>query len=138
MNTFDLKIIASDKVFFDGKCKVLVIPASDGGEHAILAHHENMVMAIEEGEMRVTDENDNVTHAFVGSGFIEFVDNSGILLCVSAELPEEIDARRAQEAKWRAEDELRQKQSIREYHHSQANLARAMERLRVKNKYYRV
>ena len=134
MSTFPLKIIASSRVFYDAPCKLLVVPASDG-EMGIMAYHENMVMAIEEGEMRITSEDDKVITAFVGSGFLEFVDNTAILLCVSAELPEEIDARRAEEAKLRAQEELRQKQSIREYHHSQANLARAMERLKVKNKH---
>ena len=36
----------------------------------------------------------------------------------------------AQEAKERAEEQLRQKQSIQEYHRSKASLARAMERLK--------
>jgi len=56
---------------------------------------------------------------------------------VSAELPNEIDARRAKEAKERAEEEMRQHHSQMEYHHSQANLARAMERLRVVKRYPR-
>jgi F-type H+-transporting ATPase subunit epsilon len=45
-------------------------------------------------------------------------------------LPEEIDKARALEAKERAEEQLRQKQSMREYHHSRASLARAMVRLK--------
>ena len=32
MDTFGLKIIASDKVFYDGRCRKLVIPAPDGEE----------------------------------------------------------------------------------------------------------
>ena len=59
------------------------------------------------------------------------------MVCVSAELPNEIDARRAKEAKERAEEEMRQHHSQMEYHHSQANLARAMERLRVVKRYPR-
>ena len=47
------------------------------------------------------------------------------------ERPEEIDIRRAEEARDRAEEQLRQQQSIVEYHRSQAALARAMTRLRV-------
>ena len=41
MSTFSLKIISTDKVFYDGKCEYLVIPTIDG-EKGILAHHENM------------------------------------------------------------------------------------------------
>ena len=53
------------------------------------------------------------------------------------ELPEEIDIRRAQEAKQQAEEELRQKQSIQEYYQSKASLARAMARLRGAEKHGR-
>ena len=53
----------------------------------------------------------------------------------TAELPEDIDLRRAQEAKERAEEQLRQKQSIVEHSHSEASLARALTRLRIKEKY---
>ena len=50
----------------------------------------------------------------------------------TAEYPEEIDARRAEEAKIRAEEAMRQKQSILEYNHSQvALLKEAMTRLKV-------
>ncbi|MBD8972953.1 MAG: ATP synthase F1 subunit epsilon, partial [Clostridiales bacterium] len=30
MNTFSLKIIACDKVFYDGPCELLVFPGYDG------------------------------------------------------------------------------------------------------------
>ena len=48
------------------------------------------------------------------------------------ELPEEEYSR---EAKERAEEQMRQKQSIQEYHHSQAAMARAMTRLKLSSKY---
>ena len=31
-NTFKLKIVASNRVFYDGRAQTLVIPAIDGGE----------------------------------------------------------------------------------------------------------
>lgn len=135
MNTFQLKIIASNKIFFDGEVQSLVVPHVDGGQQGFLANHENSILPIDEGEMKIVDVNGNVTQAFVGNGFLEFLDNIATLVCVSAELPEEIDVRRAEEAKIRAEEELRQQQSQREYYHSQANLARAMERLKIKNRH---
>lgn len=136
MDTFKLKIVASNRVFYDGQAQALVVPGLDGGEIGFLARHENCVTPVEVGEMRVKDAEGKVIHAFVGSGFLEFVNNEATLVCVSAELPEEIDERRAREAKERAEEELRQQRSVYEYHHSQANLARAMERLKVKKRYH--
>lgn len=135
MNTFQLKIIASNKVFFDGQAQSLVIPGIDGGSEAFLSHHENCVVPIEFGEMKIVDDKSKTINAFVGNGFLEFLDNIATLVCISAELPEEINERRAKEAQMRAEEELRQKHSVLEYYHSKANLSRAMERLKVKNRY---
>ena len=106
-NTFKLKIVASNRVFYDGRAQTLVIPAIDGGEVGFLAQHENCVTPVEVGEMRIKDTQGKIIHAFVGSGFLEFVNNEATLVCVSAELPNEIDARRAKEAKERAEEAAR-------------------------------
>ena len=120
MSTFSLKIISTDKVFYDGKCEYLVIPTING-EKGILAHHENMVIAVEIGEW--------VT-AVVSKGFAEIVNNRASVLVNTAERPEDIDVKRAEEARERAEEQLRQKQSIQEYYLSQASMARAMTRLK--------
>ena len=48
-STFSLKVIACDRIFFDGRCTQVVLPLHDG-EKAIQAHHENMVFAVEIGE----------------------------------------------------------------------------------------
>ena len=51
-NTFYLKIISANRVFFSGRCRSLIVPEYDG-QKEILAHHEDMVIAIDEGEMRL-------------------------------------------------------------------------------------
>ena len=130
MDTFGLKIIASDKVFYEGRCRKLIIPAPDG-EKGILANHENMVIAIVVGTAKVQlAGEDEWKDLAVGSGFAEIVNNRVTLLVDTAERPEDIDVRRAKEQQERAE-QMRQKQSIQEYYHTQASLARAMNRLRV-------
>jgi F-type H+-transporting ATPase subunit epsilon len=135
MNTFQLKIIASNKIFFDGQAQQLTVPLVEYGSEGFLANHENCVVPIVSGEMKVVDENGKEIEAFVGNGFLEFLNNVATLVCISAELPDEIDARRAQEAMERAEEELKFQQSQLEYYHSQANLARAMDRLKIKNRH---
>lgn len=129
-SSFYLKVISANRVFFAGKCRSLIVPEFDG-QKEILAHHEDMVIAIDEGQMKFQPEgSDEWIHAVVGMGFVEIVNNRVTLLVETAEKPEEIDVRRAQEAKERAEERLRQKQSIHEYYHSRAALARAMARLK--------
>ena len=130
METFGLKIIASDKVFYEGRCRKLIIPATDG-EKGILAHHENMVIAIAVGIAHMEVTEGEWTDVAVGTGFAEIVNNRVTLLVDTAERPEDIDVRRAREQRERAEEQMRQKQSIQEYYHSQASLARAMNRLKL-------
>ena len=130
MDTFGLKIIARDRVFYEGRCRKLVIPAPDG-EKGILPNHENMVIAIEVGIARMEVEAGEWNEIAVGTGFAEIVNNRVTLLVDTAERPEDIDVRRAQEQKERAEEQMRQKRSIQQYYHTQASLARAMNRLRL-------
>lgn len=134
MKTFSLKVVASDKIFFDGECDSLILPMVDGGTKGFLANHENVIVPIDVGMMKIRSVEQGEIEALVSNGFLEFIDNKALLVCVSAELPDEIDARRAREAKERAEEQLRQKQSIVEYYQTKSNLARAMQRLKVKNR----
>ena len=129
-STFGLEIYASNKLFFSGRARSLTVPVEDG-EKAFLAQHANLIAAIVPGEMRYEDDEGNKVAVAVSSGFVEMINNRGKIFCLTVERPEEIDVRRAQEAKERAEEQLRQKQSIQEYRMSQLALARAMTRLRV-------
>ena len=97
------------------------------------ADHEPMVTAIVSGECRFT-ANGKQNIIAVGQGFAEIKPEQVEVIVDTAEYPEEIDARRAEEAKIRAEEAMRQKQSILEYNHSQAALSRAMTRLKVKGR----
>ncbi|HIX15527.1 MAG TPA: ATP synthase F1 subunit epsilon [Candidatus Hungatella pullicola] len=133
-NTFFLSVFASDKIFYKGKVQKLIIPLSDG-EKAVLPHHEDMVIAISIGEMRILTEDDQWIEAVVGEGFVQIVNNRVTLLVATAEKPEDIDRRRAEEARERAEEQLRQSKSIQEHSHFEASLARSLARLRLKDKY---
>ena len=133
MSSFDLKVIASDKVFYSGKCECIIVPALDG-ELAVMAHHQKMVVATKVGEIRFREpDSEEWRRAVVGIGFVHIADNRVTMLVDTAERPEDIDAVRAREALERAQEQLRQKQSIQEYHVSQASLTRAMYRLKRSN-----
>ncbi|MDD6406038.1 MAG: ATP synthase F1 subunit epsilon [Clostridiales bacterium] len=132
MNTFYLRVISSNKIFFEGRVEKIVLPLEDG-EKAVLAHHENMVIATSIGEIRITTSKGELV-GVVGEGFVQIVNNRVVLIVDSAEKPEDIDRVRAKEAKIRAEERLRQKESLKEYKQSEASLARALTRLRVTEK----
>ena len=127
-NTFYLEIITPDRQFYTGPATNLTMPALDG-EYGVQPGHEPVVTALRPGTVRF--QTDGTPHEVVVSdGFAEIMPDYCILLVSSAERPDEIDRARAERAKERAEERLRQKQSIREYHLSKAALARAMARLK--------
>ena len=130
--TFYLEIITPEKQFYVGPASSLVMPALDG-EYGVQPGHEPIVTAIEPGLVRFQADG-AWNEVVVSDGFAEVMPDYVILLVSSAERPEEIDRARAERAKERAEERLRQKQSVREYHLSKAALARAMARLRVRTK----
>jgi F-type H+-transporting ATPase subunit epsilon len=131
--TFNLEIIASDHPFYKGECEMLSFPGLDG-EHGILPNHEPLITCVNAGELRFK-VNGEWRYAAVSSGFVEIMPKFVILLADTVELPDEIDKNRANEAKMRAEERLRQKQSIIEYYHTQAALNRAINRLKVTNRH---
>lgn len=134
MSTFSLKVVAANRTFFYGRAEIVILPSVDG-EIAIMAHHEEMVIAIAAGSMKIRTEDGKEITAAVSDGMANVANNRVSIIVYSAEKPEEIDVRRAQEAKERAEEQLRQKQSVQEYNISSAALARAMARLKEAGKY---
>lgn len=137
MSKFFLKVISSNRIFYEGFCTCLIIPAVDG-EQAIMAHHEEVIVAVDNGEMRMqTEEGGEWTPAVLGKGFCMVANNRVTVLADTVERPEEVDANRAKEALERAQERLRQKQSIQEYHMTQAAMARALTRLKETEKFVR-
>lgn len=131
METFQVRILASDVSFFEGPCQFLVVPCADGAL-GILAHHSNMIAAVVPGELRFQPEGASLRTAAVSTGLVKVENNEVLILVDTAERPEDIDANRARRAADAAREALLQKKSLQEYKSAQANLARAISRLRVK------
>ena len=137
MSKFYLKVISSNRIFYEGFCTCLIIPSVDG-EKAIMAHHEEVIVAVDNGEMRMQkEEGGEWSYAVLGKGFCMVANNRVTVLADTVERPEEVDANRAKEALERAQERLRQKQSIQEYHMTQAAMARALTRLKENEKFVR-
>ena len=135
-NSFYMQILSVNRLFYSGRCESLIFQEEDG-EREIQAYHENMIIAVHEGEIRFRPEDSKKwVYGVVGVGFVQIANNRVTLLVETAESPEEIDIRRAEEAKERALEQLRQKQSIQEYYRSNASLSRAMSRLKVAKRFH--
>ena len=132
---FELEIVTPDRVFYKGECEHLVITAIDG-LLGILYGHEPLVTALPDGELKYMVDG-KWRYAAISEGFIQVTPDKSVIIADSCELPEEIDVKRAEEARERAKEMLRQKQSIQEYYQTQAALNRAMNRLKVSQKRFK-
>ena len=103
MSAFWLKIVASDHIFYNGHCSYLAVPAPDG-EMGIMPHHEAMILAIQEGNLRFKVPEETEWHqAIVGRGILQVANNRVTMIVDTAERPEDIDEVRAREALERAQ-----------------------------------
>ena len=134
MNEFQCIIASSDKIFYDGPCLSLVVPAWDG-EYAFMAKHQECVAAVSIGTLRMKKADGSVVLGVCGLGLVCFEKNRAVALVDTIERPEDIDEVQARRAKEQAEEELKEAKSQQEYNASQAALARAIYRLSARGKY---
>ena len=98
--TFKLQIMASDHMVFDGDAQSVSLPTTEGSV-GILADHSNVIMAVIPG-----------------------------LLEYTAERPEDIDEARAKRAEEKAREELKRANSNRDHAMVEAELSRALSRIK--------
>ena len=103
-NTFRLKIIAPERIFFDEDVNMVELNTSEG-EIGILPKHIALTTIVAPGIMTIT-KGDEVKEASLLSGFIEVLPDSVTILAEACEWPDEIDENRATEARIRAERRL--------------------------------
>ena len=133
MNTFKLHLLGADRLFYEGQCYSVTVPASDG-QYGVLAGHANLITAIVPGELTFTVPGDGPVTVAVAAGIMKVEDNDVLILVDSVLRPEEIDADRAREEAAAAREALMQKKSRQEYRSAQAQLARAVTKLKVRRK----
>ena len=132
MNTFKLEIITPTREFLETDAVSLTFSSTDG-EITVLRGHIPMVAALGIGELRIRDEN-GLRVAFHSEGFVEVRPDEVLVFSQTCEWPDEIDISRAESARERALEKLRQKQSIYENRHTAISLTRAMVRLKLSKK----
>lgn len=130
MSQFSLKLLAADKVFFDGDCTSLTVPSVDG-QYGILAQHCNAVIAVVPGTAKLT-VNDEEIFAFVSSGIVK-IDNGKVLMLVeSCENVKDINTAWAEAALREAKEEVNRKESRFNVLSAEIKIARALNRLKAK------
>ena len=100
-----LEIVTSERTVFDGLVDMVTAPGG-GGEMGILPNHAPVLSTLKAGELRVKIGAE-IQEFAIGGGFIDIHNNRVIILADSAERGEEIDTARAEAARMRAQDMLK-------------------------------
>jgi F-type H+-transporting ATPase subunit epsilon len=129
--TFQVEVITPDRCAVSEDMVSLQVRASDG-RLGVLHNHAPLIASLATGRLRGRTSQGKEKELAVGDGFLEVLNNQVKVLCDFADFPEEIDVKRAEEAKERARDRLkhRSEPDIDEAR-AEAALRRALVRLKL-------
>lgn len=129
MEDFTLKIITPDRVFFEEPVSMVEFNTTEG-EVGVYKNHIPMTVIVAPGILTITQEN-GVREAALHAGFAEILQDEVTILAEIIEWPEEIDLRRAEAAKERAEERLRSKTPETDVMRAETAMQRAIARIEV-------
>ncbi len=128
-NTFALKIITPDRVFYEGDAVMVEFNTTEG-EIGVYKGHVPMTVIVSPGILTITEE-EGSRNAALHAGFVEILQDKVTIMAEIVEWPDEIDVARAEEAKRRAEDRLTAKTPDTDIKRAEVALRRAMSRINV-------
>ena len=131
---FRLEIIAPDRVFYSDDVDMVEYNTSEG-EVGIYANHIPMTQIIAPGELIITESESSKKHAALHTGFVEVEGDKVTILTEAVEWPEDIDVKRAEEAKIRAERRLTSTSGEADILRAELALKRALLRLSMAKRY---
>ncbi len=131
MSVFHLTIVTADGEYFDGDAQRVIARTIDG-DVCILANHTPYLTALGMGECRVTDGEGKTRRAACIGGMLSMMNNEARLVATTFEWAEDIDVRRAERARERAESRIKQQNlNERDLELANAKLKRALTRINV-------
>ncbi|MEI6587515.1 MAG: ATP synthase F1 subunit epsilon [Candidatus Moraniibacteriota bacterium] len=132
----NFKIVTSEKTVYEDVIDQATFMTTDG-QITILPNHRSYITSLESGEAMVKIKGEEVFLSISG-GFIEFHNNTLIVLADTAERAEEIDLARAEEARKRAEELKKEAISMddEDYARVAAAIQKESARIRVAKKHY--
>ncbi len=126
---FQLEIVTAERQVLSEEVDQINVPTRDG-RIGVLPRHEPLMTVLGSGEMDVIKGKERTLYALIG-GFMEVMPDRVTILADTVERADEIDESRAESARHRAEEQLRQYQSDIDMAKAEAELRRAMVRIKV-------
>ena len=133
MSSLKLDIVTAERIVYSEEVDEVIAPGTEG-QLGILPHHAPLMTILQAGELIVRRAGHEDTLAISG-GFLEVRPDRVIVLADQAERAEEIDVARAEAARQRAEERLRdRKVTGLDEMRAEAALRRAIARISVAEK----
>jgi F-type H+-transporting ATPase subunit epsilon len=124
-----LEIVTAERTVLSDNVDQINAPGA-AGRMGVLPRHEPLMTMLVPGELTIIKNGESTPFA-VSGGFMEVLPDRVTILADTAERADEIDEARADAARKRAEELLRERRSEQETIMAEAQLRRAMVRLRV-------
>jgi F-type H+-transporting ATPase subunit epsilon len=124
---FTLKIITPDRVFYEEPVSMVEFNTIEG-EVGIYKDHLPMTMIIAPGILTIT-QGEKVSEAALHAGFVEVLQDQVTILAEIIEWPSEIDLERAEDAKSRAEERIKEHAPGTDMKRAEMSLRRAVARI---------
>lgn len=127
--TMHVDVVSAESSLFSGVVEFLVVPAAMG-EVGIYPRHAPMITKIKAGSVRLKlPDRDEEELIYVSGGLLEVQPLVVTILADTAVRGRDLDEVKAQEAKQRAEEAMRDRSAAIDYAHAQAELAEAVAQL---------
>ena len=124
-----LKIVTPDRVFYEGEADMVEFNTTEG-EIGVYKRHIPMTVIIKPGILTIT-EGEEKKIAALHAGFAEILPDAVTIMAEIIEWPVEIDEKRAEQAKERAEERLRTRSPETDIARAETALQRAIARIEV-------
>ena len=131
MKKFHIEIVTPDGIEYDGEVESLLV-RTDDGDVEILAGHTDLLASIGVGRARLLIDG-KPRYAFASGGFLS-VSGGAVRFCaITFEFADQIEVKRAEAAKAKAEQRLQNISDARDERIAKAKIARAAGRIKVAN-----
>lgn len=124
---FKLQVVTPDEEFYAGEASMVELATTEG-QIGVYAKHIPLTAIVAPGVLRI-HEGSEVKKAALHAGFIEILPDEVKILAEVVEWPDEIDVKRAEEARIRAERRLKDNAAETDTFRAEMALKRALTRL---------
>ena len=97
------EIVTPERIVLKEMIKQITLPTKNG-EITVLPNHIPLIATIQHGVITIKKKDDSPEVLSVSGGFVEVLNNKVVILADTAEMAEEIDIDRAEDARRRAEE----------------------------------